>query len=170
MGLLEGDEAVIGVSYYPVADTYVWAVKGRGAWVEKGGVKQKLVARPCSDKILIKSSSHAVIESYFEKWGWAASKVIDEGLSSTSRLLKIIQGEASLYISLGASSPSSQGTEKKGGVWNYGANAVIASEAGLILTTLRGHPLNLREPSALLTEGVLLTNDSALYTKIVGSH
>ncbi|MGE5196740.1 MAG: inositol monophosphatase family protein, partial [Anaerolineae bacterium] len=133
IGLLRGDEAILGVSYYPATDAYVWAVKDQGAWCEITGVKQKLVAGPSSEKILLKSSSYKVIESHFEEWKWDAVQVDDEALSSTSRLLKMIEGKACLYISLGA---SAAGTEKKGGVWNYGANVVIANESGLILKTL----------------------------------
>src|SRR5690348_13992674 len=44
IGLLQGNEPVLGVSYYPATETYVWAVKGRGAWMEKGGMQQRLVA------------------------------------------------------------------------------------------------------------------------------
>lgn len=99
-------------------------------------------------------------------WDWIPDQMIKEDLSSTSRLLNIIEGKASLYISLGA---SPLGKEKKGGVWNYGANALFASEAGLILTTLKGAALNLRERSALLTEGVVLTSDAMLYDKIIQS-
>jgi len=163
IGLVAGDEPTLGVSYYPASDTTVWALQGQGAWIEKEGSKQRLRASPCAEKILLKSSSHKTIQTYFEQWGWTPAKVDEEPLSSTSRLLKIIQGKASLYVSLGA---SPQGTEKKGGVWNYGANVVIANEAGVSLTTLDGHPLDLRQPDALLTGGVLLTNDPTAYKAV----
>lgn len=166
IGLLEGNEPVIGVSYYPATDAYIWAVKGQGAWLEKDGMKQRLLATTCNDKVLVRSSSHEVLKDYFAAWNWTPSQVIGDQLSSTGRLLAVIRGEASLYISLGA---SPLGTEKKGGVWNYGANAVIANEAGLILKTLGGNPLNLRQPSALLMEGVVITNDPNLYQMVIGS-
>ncbi len=167
VGLLEGNTPVLGVSYYPVTDTYAWAVKGQGAWLEKeGAIQQRLHAVPSSEKILLKSTSHQVITSYFAKWNWVPAKVNEEHVSSTSRLLKILRGEASLYISLGA---SPLGTEKKGGVWNYGANVVIAKESGLMLTTLNGHQINLREPHGLLIEGVVVTNDPEAYDAVVQS-
>lgn len=166
IGLLSRDETVLGVSYYPAIDTYVWAVKGQGAWLEKDGTKKRLIAKPSSEKILIKSSSYKIIESRLKKGEWSPSEIIGEHLSSTNRLLKMIEGKASLYVSLGA---SPEGIEKKGGVWNYGANVVIASEACLILKTLDGYPLNLRQPKGLLTEGVVLTNDLNAYAAVIGA-
>ncbi len=167
IGLVQGNESVLGVSYYPATDTYVWAEKGQGAWLEKDGKAKRLVAVSSPEKIFIKSSSYAAIEPYFKGWGWTPSKVMGEELSTTGRLLTMIRGEASLYISLGA---SPLGKEKKGGVWNYGANAVIANEAGLILSTLAGNPINLRQPDALLVEGIVLTNDPDLYEKVIESN
>lgn len=167
IGLLDRDDAVIGVSYFPVTDTYIWAVKGEGAWIEKNNTREKLNARSCPAKILIKSSSNTLIETHFDEWDWTPSQVIGAELSTTGRLLAMIRGEASLYISLGA---SPLGKEKKGGVWNYGANVVIAKEAGLILTTLSGNEIDLREPSALLVEGIVLSNDPALVEKVLSSH
>jgi 3'(2'), 5'-bisphosphate nucleotidase len=166
IGLLDGNDAVIGVSYFPATDTYVWAVKGEGAWIEKDGIRERLIAGSCSDKILIKSSSYAVIETHFDEWNWTPSQIVGAELSTTGRLLAMIRGDASLYISLGA---SPLGKEKKGGVWNYGANVVIANEAGLILTTLSGNEINLREPSALLVEGIILSNDLAVVEKVLST-
>jgi 3'(2'), 5'-bisphosphate nucleotidase len=152
IGLIHQNEAVVGISYYPAKEMYVYAVKGQGAWKEMKGKLEKLVAKPCAKNILLKSSSHALIEPLLEQ----KYEVADKSLSSTSRLLEIIEGNASLYISLGA---SPQGKDKKGAVWNYAANTVIAHESGVSLFGLRGDPLNLREPTALLTEGVILTTD-----------
>ncbi|MGE0670789.1 MAG: 3'(2'),5'-bisphosphate nucleotidase CysQ [Parachlamydiales bacterium] len=166
IGLLHGDEAVLGVSYYPVTDTYVWAVRGHGAWLEKEGVKERLIAAHSSQRVIIKSSSHRKIEPRLIEWGWDPVSIMEGNLSSTGRLLAMIQGKASFYVSLGA---SPDGTEKKGGVWNYGANVVIAREAGLILTTLDDCPLDLREPQGLLIKGIVLTNDPLIHEKIVQS-
>lgn len=167
IGLLNQNESVVGVSYYPATDTYITAIKDHGAYLEQNGMRQRLDATSSHEKVLILSSSHQLLKPCFEKWGWIPDRVDFATLSSTSRLLKMIQGEASLYISLGA---SPLGKEKKGGVWNYGANVVIAKEAGLHLTTLKGHPLNLREPSGLLTEGVLLTTDQTVYEAVIHSN
>lgn len=166
IGLLRGEQPIIGVSYYPVTDTYVWAVQGQGAWIEKDGKMTRLSAVGCCEKILLKSSSYAQIQPYFQQWDWTPSQVTGGELSTTGRILAMIRGEASLYISLGA---SPMGKEKKGGVWNYGANALIASESGLILTTLGGNPIDLRQPEALLVEGIILTNDPVLYDKVIES-
>lgn len=158
IGLLVGNVPTFGMSYYPATDTYIYAAQGKGAWSEIDGVKQKLVAKPSSEKVLLKSSTHEIIQAHLSQAGWVPSKVIDESKSSTSRLLKLISGVASLYVSLGA---SPEGKEKKGGLWNFGANVVIAEEAGLTLRTLKGQPLNFREPNALLVDGVFITNDQA---------
>ncbi len=166
IGLLRGEQTIMGVSYYPVTDTYVWAVQGQGAWIENDGKTTRLSAVRCPEKILLKSSSYAQIQPYFQQWDWTPSQVTGAELSTTGRILAMIRGEASLYISLGA---SPMGKEKKGGVWNYGANALIAREAGLILTTLGGNPIDLRQPEALLVEGIVLTNDPVLYDKVIES-
>ncbi|MBX7066407.1 MAG: hypothetical protein K1X28_04170 [Parachlamydiales bacterium] len=164
IGLLDQDQPVLGVVYYPAKDVFVWAKRGEGAWIEEGGLKRRLIVKFPQENVLIQSSSFEKIKPLFDEWEWIPDQVIEEHLSSTTRLLKIIEGEASLYISLGA---SPEGTEKKGGIWNYGANAVIAEEAGLILKTLNGHPLDLHREDALLAEGVVLTNDADLYSKVV---
>jgi 3'-phosphoadenosine 5'-phosphosulfate (PAPS) 3'-phosphatase len=152
IGLVHENEAVLGISYYPAKNMFIYAICGQGAWKEVDGTLERLVAKPCAKNILLKSSSQALIEPILDK----QYEVVDKHLSSTSRLLEIINGNASLYVSLGA---SPQGKDKKGGIWNYGANALIAKEAGVELMTLRGNPLNLRDPSALLTEGVIVTTD-----------
>lgn len=162
IGLLDQNGPVLGVVYYPAKDTFVWAKKGEGAWMESNGVKQRLLVKFPQENGLIQSSSFEKIKPRFAEWDWTPDFIVDEYLSSTTRLLKIINGEASLYISLGALEP-----EKKGAAWNYGANAIIAEEAGLILKTLNGHPLDLRHPKALLVEGVVLTNDADIYSKVV---
>lgn len=166
IGLLDHDESVLGVVYYPAKKIFVFAKKGEGAWVEEEGVKKRkrLMTFMPHENVLIRSSSFNKIEPHLAEWGWVPYEVIDEYLSSTTRLLKIIEGEASLYISLGA---SFEGTEKRGGVWNYGANVVIAREAGLILRTLSGEPLNLRQPQAFLTEGVVMTSDPEVYSAVI---
>lgn len=164
IGLIHQNEAVVGISYYPAKEIYVYAVKGQGAWKETKGTLEKLIAKPCAKNILIKSSSHADIEPLLEQ----KYEVVAKNFSSTSRLLEIIEGNASLYVSLGA-----KGKDKKGAVWNYAANSIIAHESGVHLVGLRGDPLNLREPTALLTEGVILTTDPqalAQLTKHFKSH
>ena len=166
IGLLHHNSVVLGVSYYPATDIYIWAIQNQGSWIEQNGITKKLSAVPSSKKILIRSSSHKILEPYFAKWGWIPDQIAVSNGSSTTRLLKMIQGEASLYISLGA---SPLGVEKKGGIWNYGANIILAKEAGLILTTLKGLPLNLREPSGLLIEGIVLTNDPLIHQTIVST-
>lgn len=165
IGLLKGELPILGVSYYPATDVYIWAIQGQGAWMETKGIKQRLIAQSSLEKILIQSSSHAAIFPFLSKLGWVPNQVLAGKMSSTTRLLAIIQGKASLYISLGSFPP--YGIEKKGGIWNYGANAVIAAEAGVILTTLKGRSLHLREKSALLTEGVVLTTDPVLCEQMV---
>jgi 3'(2'), 5'-bisphosphate nucleotidase len=152
IGLVHKNEAVLGISYYPAKNMFVYATRGQGAWKEANGTLERLIAKPCAKNILLKSSSQALIGPILDK----QYEVVGTHLSSTSRLLEMIEGNASLYVSLGA---SPQGKDKKGGIWNYGANALIAKEAGLELMTLRGNPLNLREPTALLTEGVIVTTD-----------
>lgn len=164
IGLMDQEESVLGVSYYPATETFIWAIKDQGAWWEQDGTKQQLRSVPSSEKIWIFSSSLHILEPYFQKLGWIPDRVDFPTLSSTSRLLKLIKGEASLYCSLGA---SSRGIEKKGGIWNYGANVVIAKEAGLNISTLSGRPINLREPSGLLIEGVFITNDSIAHPEFL---
>ncbi len=156
LGLLKDHDAVLGVAYYPATNTYIWAVQKQGAWIEKEGKLEQLIARPSQSKVLIQSSSFAKIQPHFMDLD-----VFDAYLSSTTRVLKIIRDEASLYISLGALEK-----DKKGGVWNYGANEVIAKEAGLILKTLKGDALNLREPQGLLVEGVVLTNNPDFFDAV----
>lgn len=166
IGLLRGDQAVLGISYYPASDTYVWAAQGNGAWIEQGKKIARLLAVSSGQHNLIKSSSFSQIQPYFQEWNWTPANVIGAELSSTGRILAMIRGQASLYISLGA---SPMGKEKKGGVWNYGANALIAKEAGLLFSTLGGGPLNLRQPDALLPEGIVVCNDPLLYAKVIQS-
>lgn len=150
IGLVHNNTSVLGISYYPAKKMFIYAVEGNGAWKEVDGKVEKLNVRPCANHVILKSSSHTEIEPLLGR----KYEVNSNPLSSTGRLLEMIEGKASLYVSLGA-----LGKDKKGGTWNYGANTVIAKEAGLTLMTLKANPLNLRHPSGLLEEGVLLTSE-----------
>ena len=70
-------------------------------------------------------------------------------------VLEMISGNASLYVSLGAS-PQGRKKEASG---TTAPMLLLQRRLDLELMTLRGNPLNLRDPSALLTEGVIVTTD-----------
>jgi 3'(2'), 5'-bisphosphate nucleotidase len=168
IGLVHQGEPVLGVNYFPVSGVCYWGIKGGGAWREQAGKAERVITQPSEPIVLLKSSGLNAISELFDK---IVPAMILDVPNSGGRVFSImddefpfpLEGKPTLYVSLGA---SLKGT-KKGSIWNYAATAVIAKEAGTILTDLRGQPLNFLEPSTLLPHGVVVTSDPFLHAQVV---
>lgn len=156
IGLLYKGEPVLGVNYFPASKASYWAVKGQGAWQDG----KRLQAQPTKEIVLLKSSGLDKMKALFERM--AVKQTIEVG-SSSGRIIAIAEGKATLYVSLGA---LPQGGNK-GAIWNYAASSVIAKEAGVTITTLKGKPINFLEKSMLLPDGVVVTTNPEAYKQVV---
>ena len=152
IGLTVEGAAVLGVVYQPVPDALFWAVRGAGAWAERGGAPESVQV---ADETVIRhmtlavSRSHrssrmdAVMREYgFEQEVRRGSVGIKIGL--------IADQLAHLYIHL---SPRTK-------QWDTCAPEVILTEAGGKITDLFGQALlyNTREVQNL--NGLLASNNT----------
>ena len=159
IGFMHQAEVVVGVSYYPATRTFIWAVKGQGAFRQTGdGETTVLTARRCEQNVLLKSSSIDAIGPHFPEF-----EVVDRHFSSTSRLLDMIEGHSNLYISLGAS-PSREG--KKGGRLELRHYPSSQRRQGLCWRTAGRAQLICAMPMGYCPRD-LLTSDPALLDRVV---
>lgn len=158
IGLAVEGEAVVGAVYQPVPDALFWAVRGAGAWVERGAQTERAQVSD-EDEItrmtLAVSRSHrsprmdAVVRAYdFAQEVRRGSVGIKIGL--------IAEQQAHLYIHL---SPRTKH-------WDTCAPEIILREAGGELTDLFGQRLRYNTREVQNLNGLLASN-GAIHRQLV---
>ncbi len=133
IALVKDQELQMGVVYAPVLEELYWAVRGEGAWLEKGGNKQKLEAAPfrMTDTGLgvVCSRSHLNEETQAFINGLQEPEKVQQG--SSLKFLVLARGRAQLYPRL---APTME--------WDTGAAQMILEEAGgKVINQENGAPL-----------------------------
>jgi 3'(2'), 5'-bisphosphate nucleotidase len=133
IALLHKNKVVMGVVYAPVLDEMYWAVKGDGAFLDKGGNKTKLEAASFTmqDEGLNLVCSRSHLNEETEKF---VSKFTNPGMVSKGSSLKFLmlaKGDAHIYPRV---APTME--------WDTGAAQIVLEEAGgKILHYDTGEPL-----------------------------
>lgn len=122
IALLHGNRSVMGVVYAPVPDEMYWAVKGEGAFLQKGaGEVEKLEPKPfkLSDKGLNLVCSRSHLNEGTQKFvnDFEAPNLVSKG--SSLKFLILAKGEAHVYPRI---APTME--------WDTGAAQIVLEEAG----------------------------------------
>jgi len=139
------------------------AEKGRGVSINKGQIPVDTKPKKRKPRILMPKNR---IDSKFGKKILKALDLKKEDITliySTSKLSLLATGEFDAYIHF----PIKKNWYLN--LWDIATPALIATEAGSIVTDLEGHPLNYSTGAKLVdnVSGVLATNNQELHDKII---
>ena len=147
VALFKGKEVVAGVVYNPYLDEVFHAIKGQGAFCN--GKKISVSDRPVGNALILFGSSPyqkdlypktmEILSEYFYK----ALDIRRSG-SAALDLCWVACGRAELYFEL-QTSP-----------WDFAAGKLLVEEAGGIVTTLDGEPLNFDGKTSILAKNAVI--------------
>ena len=150
IGLAVAAEAVVGVVYQPVADSLAYAVKGGGAFEERGGETRKLHASTLSAPGQIRIGvSRLNLDEGLGKC-LAAAGMSDRAvrMGASVKHIALARGELDAVLNL---SPSEQ-------EWDTCAPEVIMREAGCTVTNGDGVPFRYNQPDLFRPRGSAASN------------
>lgn len=164
IGLTRNGHPVLGVNYYPVSNTFYWAVAGKGAFRQvANGKPEKLHLNKIDKKIrpLKSLSLKETLAVYNRLFGKELNDEDQQKLfqyvgSMGLKICTIAMGNGNLYITTGA----------KGGLWDTCSGEVIIKEAGGNITDRYGKPINYRGDGKL-SNGVIVSGNKEIHDKVV---
>jgi len=154
IGLSFRGESVLGVVYQPLPDVTQWAVRGRGAWVERAGFERLRVRvsdeRDIKRMRLAASRTHRSprMDSVVRALG--VREEVRRG-SVGVKVGLIVERQCDLYVHL-------SGRTKQ---WDTCAPEIILTEAGGRFTDLFGTTLKYNTPDIKNRNGIVATNGAA---------
>jgi 3'(2'), 5'-bisphosphate nucleotidase len=146
IGLAVGGRACLGIVFCPAVDALFSAAEGRGAYVERGGSRRRLVRAPWTgDRIrMVGSRSHPDPRLAAIQRALAGSEMAPCG-SAGVKCARIAEGERDLYVH-----PVPYLRE-----WDTCAPEAVLREAGGSVTDCLGEPLVYNKPSPAQPHGIL---------------
>jgi 3'(2'),5'-bisphosphate nucleotidase len=150
VGLSVDHEAVLGVVFQPVAGSLAWAVKGGGAFEERGGETRQLKASTLSAANQIRIGvSRLNLDDGLGKC-LAAAGMADRAvrLGASVKHIALARGDLDAVLNL---SPSEQ-------EWDTCAPEVIMREAGCTVTNGDGVPFKYNQPDLFRPRGSAASN------------
>ena len=154
IGLAVEGASVLGVVYQPLPDVLYRAVRGRGAWIERQGMKAELAR--VSDRMdlhrmrLAASRSHRSPRMDRVVNALEIKEEVNRG-SVGVKVGLIVEQQCDLYVHL---SPRTK-------QWDTCAPEAILNEAGGCLTDLFGHPLGYNLSEVQNRNGIVASNGAA---------
>ena len=141
VGLLKDGKPYMAVIYNPYDDMLFSAVSGEGAYMN--GERIMSSDEPLADSLAVFGSAPYYTEYLDETFDIARNLLplcVDLRRSGTAAwdMCCVAMGRCSLYF------------EMKIQLWDYAAAALIAAEAGCIVTDTEGDPLSFKGPSSVL--------------------
>jgi len=143
----------IGLVYYPIDDIMLYAVRGQGAYIEHGGVTQRLPSRsgtPALDTLRFAHPSRYRGDRY---WNFFEALGIDEGrvvMVTALRTLQLARGELDVLVFFKSPIP----------FWDLSGEKVIVEELGFRHGYLNGAPVRFGEAPPPGNGGYLICPES----------
>lgn len=151
IGLIEGEQTVLGVVLEPAVRRLTWAVRGGGCWRQDGDEKTPTACRVTTGT----EPAAAVLTQSRSKPGVVSKQVqalrparVHETHSAGVKLARVARGEADLYVN---HYPNFHD-------WDICAGHVLVEEAGGTVTTLHGQPVRYGRGNADQRLGLLASN------------
>ena len=141
IGLLIDGKPFIGVVYNPYQRVMYSAERGKGSY--RNGVRIHSSEEPLSRSIFSMGTA-----PYYEELTARSFKIAEKYLHRTIDMRR--SGTAAWDLCLLATGITGLYYELKLGLWDFTAGAVIAEEAGCVLTDIDGNPLTYDGPSSVL--------------------
>jgi len=154
IGLSCAGESVLGVVYQPLPDVLQWAVRGRGAWIERAGF-ETVTARVSEESDievmrLAASRTHRSPRMDRVVSALGVREEVRRG-SVGVKVGLIVERQCDLYVHL-------SGRTKQ---WDTCAPEIILTEAGGRFTDLFGNPLKYNALDLQNRNGIVATNGAA---------
>lgn len=172
---------VLGCPNFPVpgcaADegTLAWAVRGQGAWMQALDVS----ARPSDQWMPVRVSAVLnpgdlamceSVESGHSSHDWSGSITSALGIhrqpvrmDSQCKYLAVARGDADVYLRL----PTRKGYQEK--IWDHAAGVVIVTEAGGVVTDIRGQTLDWMQGSTLAANAGVVASNGLSHASVIES-
>ncbi len=158
IGLCSGYTPVMGVAYKPHHQELFWAIKGRGAFLQrKDGSSQRLQVSAAADKTVITSLSRngAISELVVQLLG--GQRI---AMGGSAKFLEIAKGKATLGY---------QPPENRMYLWDIAPVYLIVREAGGLYTTASGGEISFDGPLQY-HQGIAVANTKELHAQLVEAH
>ncbi|RJE76120.1 3'(2'),5'-bisphosphate nucleotidase [Pseudoalteromonas sp. MSK9-3] len=135
IALIENNEPVLGVIYWPVKNTTYYALKGAGAFKRADGNEQQIcVSQPSNLTLAVSRRQNLAVVSQFVE-----NKFDTVPMGSCSLKACIIaEGKADCFLRVGPT-----------GEWDTGASQVIVEEAGGSITDAEFNPLTYNQRDSI---------------------
>lgn len=147
IALVDEGDAVMGIVYAPALDEMACALRGEGAWIERGGTRAALHARPNpACPVIAVSRSHADAATLAVLSEIGRHETLAAG--SALKFIRLAQGVADLYPRLG---PTSE--------WDTAAGQCVLEEAGGAVVDRHGDPFRYNQRDTVLNPGFLAFGD-----------
>ncbi len=157
IGLVKNGDPVLGMVFEPVKNTFYWAEKGKGAFMEKNGKIKKINVSNkdnFQDMTILLSRNHLLESDKKLCENLKIGKQTKRG--STSKMCVIARGDAEIYVN----------TSDKTGEWDTCAPQVVLTEAGGKIVDMRGKELMYNKKNPKNLNGFVVSNGKN-YARIV---
>ena len=141
IGLLLDGKPFIGVIYNPYQGVLYSAERGKGAFRNGTPIRS-------SEEPLAKSLFSMGTAPYYEELTARSFRIAEQYLHRTIDMRR--SGSAAWDLCLLAEGVTGLYYELRLGLWDFAAGAVIAEEAGCVITDIDGNPLTYDGPSSVL--------------------
>ncbi len=154
IGLALEGESVLGVVYQPLPDVLQWAVRGRGAWIERAGFEMVTarVSEESDIEVMRLAASRTHRSQRMDRVVRALGVCEEVRRGSVGvKVGLIVEQQCDLYVHL-------SGRTKQ---WDTCAPEIILTEAGGRFTDLFGNPLKYNALDLQNRNGIVATNGAA---------
>lgn len=152
IALIENNEPVIGVIYWPCGESLYFASKGHGAYKRCSRVTKPISVRrfdvPSEDVIMIAISRRQSREKVFERLNDKRSYQTLPTGSCSLKACFIAEGTADMFMRLGVT-----------GEWDTGASQCIINEAGGVIKAANFEPISYNERESVSNPDFVVLGD-----------
>lgn len=144
IGLIEEEEPILGILYFPLTDILIYAEKNKGAYSNQINKKLQVSTKNLQNSLYlaggIYSGEHQVSFELMNKVAY--TKIFD---CSCFELAQIASGNAEVYI-------------RRNSLHDVAASICIISESGGMVTDYKGKPWNPKSKGVVITNGYIHRN------------
>ena len=155
IALIENNEPVIGVIYWPAGESLYYAVKGKGAFkscaVENKQIHVKTFVDPANDPVVIAISRRQKRENVLKRLDQARTYQTLPAGSCSLKACFIAEGKADFFMRLGVT-----------GEWDTGASQCIVSEAGGLIRSVDFEPMSYNQRESLENPNFVVLGDQSV--------
>ena len=155
IALIENNQPVIGVIYWPAGESLYYATKGAGAYkscaIEEKQIHVKAFNDPDNDPVVIAISRRQKRENVLKRLDQDRTYQTLPAGSCSLKACFIAEGKADFFMRLGVT-----------GEWDTGASQCIVSEAGGLIRSVDFEPMSYNERESLENPNFVITGDQTV--------